>query len=78
MYCTVIGLPNNFWEQSYIPPKEEAPCIIDHLCRKHDGITVEAMGIKEYSWKVNMKRLFDNGVSMNGVTNSVRQLTILN
>ncbi|XP_069675672.1 retinoblastoma-like protein 1 isoform X2 [Periplaneta americana] len=55
------GLPANFWDQDYTPPSQ-APCIINQLCKKHDGISVEAMGIKEYSWKTHIKRLFDTGV----------------
>jgi retinoblastoma-like protein 1 len=57
------GLPSNFWDQDYAPPSQ-APCIIDHLCKKHDGISVEAKGIKEYSWKIHIKKLFETGVSI--------------
>ncbi|KDR11553.1 Retinoblastoma-like protein 1, partial [Zootermopsis nevadensis] len=55
------GLPSNFFDQEYTTPSQ-APCIIDHLCKKHDGIPVEAKGIKEYSWKIHIKKLLDTGV----------------
>lgn len=62
------GLPENFQDKDYTPPSE-VPCIIDHLCRKHDGIPVEAKGIKEYSWKIHIKKLFDTGVLKGDVSN---------
>ncbi|KAJ9576035.1 hypothetical protein L9F63_007135, partial [Diploptera punctata] len=55
------GLPKNFWDQDYTPPTE-APCIIDQLCKKHDGITLEAMGIKQYSFKLQIKKFFETAV----------------
>lgn len=58
-----LGLPSNFFDQEYTTPSQ-APCIIDHLCKKHDGIPVEAKGIKEYSWKIHIKKLLDTGVSV--------------
>lgn len=62
-FLIFLGLPSNFWDQDYTPPSHP-PCIIDHLCKKHDGISVEAKGIKEYSWKIHIKKLFDTGVSV--------------
>jgi hypothetical protein len=58
-----VGLPTNFQEQDYVPPSQ-APCIIDHLCKKHEGNPLEAKGIKEYFWKIHVKKLFDAGVSV--------------
>jgi hypothetical protein len=58
-----VGLPENFQDESYTPPSE-VPCVIDHLCKKHDGIPLEAKGIKEYSWKTHIRKLFDTGVSV--------------
>lgn len=63
MFLIFVGLPPNFRDQDYVPPSE-APCIIHHLCEKHGGTAVEAKGIKEYSWKIHIRRLFDTGVSV--------------
>lgn len=62
------GLPRNFNDDDYIPPKDP-PCIIYHLCEKHDGILVEAKGIKEYCWKNHIKKLFEKKVLRGDVNN---------
>ena len=41
----------------------EAPCLMDLLCEKHDGLVVEAKTIKEHWWKPHIKRLFERKVS---------------
>lgn len=56
------GLPSNFHEDSYVPP-HEAPCILAELCRSHDGILLEAKGIREYWWNNLMDKLFEKSVS---------------
>ena len=53
------GLPQDFSSPDYHPPKE-SPCIIDKLCESHDGIQLEAKGIKAYCWKQSMKKLFES------------------
>uniref|UniRef100_A0A1B6KSV5 Retinoblastoma-like protein 1 n=2 Tax=Graphocephala atropunctata TaxID=36148 RepID=A0A1B6KSV5_9HEMI len=55
------GLPRNYGERNYQPPTDP-PCIMSQLCSKHDGILVEAKGIKEYCWKNHMKKLFDRKI----------------
>uniref|UniRef100_A0A8C8H3P8 Retinoblastoma-like protein 1 n=1 Tax=Oncorhynchus tshawytscha TaxID=74940 RepID=A0A8C8H3P8_ONCTS len=35
------------------------PCVIDRLCELHDGLVVEAKGIKEHYFKPYIKRLFE-------------------
>ncbi|XP_069508219.1 retinoblastoma-like protein 1 isoform X1 [Ambystoma mexicanum] len=37
---------------------EEPPCIIDTLCELHDGLIVEAKGIKEHYFKPYISKLF--------------------
>lgn len=41
---------------------KEMPCVIDKLCELHDGLVVEAKGIKEHYFKPYMKRLFEKRV----------------
>uniref|UniRef100_A0AAR2JFP2 Retinoblastoma-like protein 1 n=1 Tax=Pygocentrus nattereri TaxID=42514 RepID=A0AAR2JFP2_PYGNA len=41
---------------------EEAPCVIEKLCELHDGLVVEAKGIKEHYFKPYIRRLFEKRV----------------
>lgn len=41
---------------------EEMPCVIDKLCELHDGLVVEAKGIKEHYFKPYIKTLFEKKV----------------
>lgn len=38
------------------------PCVIDKLCELHDGLVVEAKGIKEHYFKPYIKTLFEKKV----------------
>ncbi|KAA0712741.1 Retinoblastoma-like protein 1 107 kDa retinoblastoma-associated protein [Triplophysa tibetana] len=40
----------------------EMPFVIDKLCELHDGLVVEAKGIKEHYFKPYMKRLFEKRI----------------
>lgn len=73
MNC-ITGLPRNYGERCYKPPSEP-PCIIYQLCSKHDGILVEAKGIKEYCWKKHITKLFERKVryTQGRLANSVRK-----
>ncbi|XP_064599560.1 retinoblastoma-like protein 1 [Liolophura sinensis] len=55
------GLPDNFVSGTWRPPSE-APCIINILCEKHEGLVLEAKGIKEHWWKPHIKKLFDRKI----------------
>lgn len=62
MFCvTFLGLPDDFQSVNW-KPGTEAPCIIQLLCEKHDGLVVEAKTIKEHWWKPHIKRLFEKKV----------------
>ncbi|XP_076869913.1 retinoblastoma-like protein 1 isoform X2 [Brachyhypopomus gauderio] len=41
---------------------EEAPCVIEKLCELHDGLVVEAKGIKEHYFKPYIRRLFEKKI----------------
>lgn len=76
-YC-LVGLPRDFSSPDYEIPKE-APCIIDKLCESHDGIPLEAKGIKAYCWKSHIKKLFEQRVSfINRFSRKVPNLNVLN
>ncbi|XP_060775164.1 retinoblastoma-like protein 1 isoform X2 [Neoarius graeffei] len=40
----------------------EAPCMLEHLCELHDGLVVEAKGIKEHYFKPYIRRLFEKKI----------------
>lgn len=51
------GLPDNFHSRDWKHPTE-APCIMNILCEKHNGLVVESKTIKEHHWKPHLKQLF--------------------
>lgn len=55
------GLPSNFNDDSYEPPKT-ANCIVNLLCERHEAIAVEAKVIKEYSLKSHINKLFNEKI----------------
>uniref|UniRef100_A0A8C9VJR1 Retinoblastoma-like 1 (p107) n=1 Tax=Scleropages formosus TaxID=113540 RepID=A0A8C9VJR1_SCLFO len=50
-----------FLSPDYTPP-EQPPCIVDKLCELHDGLVVEAKGIKEHYFKPYIKKLFERQI----------------
>ncbi|XP_028637857.1 retinoblastoma-like protein 1 [Grammomys surdaster] len=57
------GLPSDFHAPDF-KAAEEPPCIIAVLCDLHDGLLVEAKGIKEHYFKPYISKLFDKKVSL--------------
>ncbi|CAL1609517.1 unnamed protein product [Knipowitschia caucasica] len=41
---------------------EPPPCVLDRLCELHDGIVVEAKGIKQHYFKPYIEKLFDRRI----------------
>lgn len=60
-YYQLLGLPSDYNSSNYTPPTE-ANCIIDVLCKKHDGISVEAKGVQRYCWKNHVNELFEKKI----------------
>ena len=54
------GLPKDWPDTA---SSGQPPCVIDKLCELHDGLVVEAKGIKEHYFKPYIKRLFERKVS---------------
>lgn len=59
-----LGLPSDFHAPDF-KAAEEPPCIIAVLCDLHDGLLVEAKGIKEHYFKPYISKLFDKKVLTN-------------
>ena len=55
------GLPENYTSRNYAVP-QECPCIIEKLCELHDGLILEAKGIKEHWWKPHIRKLIEEKV----------------
>uniref|UniRef100_A0A3P8YQL2 Retinoblastoma-like 2 (p130) n=1 Tax=Esox lucius TaxID=8010 RepID=A0A3P8YQL2_ESOLU len=51
------GLPEDFSSKDYKPMAGPC-CFIEQLCGLHDGLVLEAKGVKEHFWKPFIKRLF--------------------
>ncbi|XP_053101215.1 retinoblastoma-like protein 1 isoform X2 [Hemicordylus capensis] len=58
------GLPADF-DTADFKTSEGPPCIIATLCELHDGLLVEAKGIKEHYFKPYISKLFDRKI-LNG------------
>ncbi|KAH0619639.1 hypothetical protein JD844_000452 [Phrynosoma platyrhinos] len=55
------GLPEDFHSKD-LKLLFEPPCIIEKLCSLHDGLVLEAKGIKEHFWKPYVRRLFEKKI----------------
>nr|XP_046249917.1 retinoblastoma-like protein 2 isoform X2 [Scatophagus argus] len=51
------GLPEDFSSKDY-RPLAGPYCFIEQLCELHDGLVLEAKGVKEHFWKPFIKKLF--------------------
>ncbi|CAB1313494.1 unnamed protein product, partial [Coregonus sp. 'balchen'] len=51
------GLSEDFSSKDY-KPTAGPYCFIEQLCELHDGLVLEAKGVKEHFWKPFIKRLF--------------------
>lgn len=63
------GLPVDF-HATEIKASESPPCIIATLCELHDGLLVEAKGIKEHYFKPYISKLFDRKVHLPSFKNA--------
>ncbi|XP_029464412.1 retinoblastoma-like protein 2 isoform X2 [Rhinatrema bivittatum] len=52
------GIPEDFNVKD-CKAGSDPPCIIERLCSLHDGLLLEAKGIKEHFWKPYIRKLFD-------------------
>lgn len=55
------GLPEDFSSKDY-RPSSGPYCFIEQLCELHDGLVLEAKGVKEHFWKPFIKKLFHKRV----------------
>uniref|UniRef100_A0A8C9S9X3 RB transcriptional corepressor like 2 n=1 Tax=Scleropages formosus TaxID=113540 RepID=A0A8C9S9X3_SCLFO len=55
------GLPADFGSRDFKPGLGPL-CFIEQLCKLHDGLVLEAKGVKEHFWKPFIRKLFDKKV----------------
>uniref|UniRef100_A0A7N6FG05 Retinoblastoma-like 1 (p107) n=1 Tax=Anabas testudineus TaxID=64144 RepID=A0A7N6FG05_ANATE len=56
------GLPAVYHADGHISPDEPPPCVLERLCEFHDGLVVEAKGIKQHYFKPYIQKLFQRQV----------------
>ncbi|KAK5602693.1 hypothetical protein CRENBAI_003672 [Crenichthys baileyi] len=56
------GLPPTFRVDDYVPQSELPPCVLEKLCELHDGLVVEAKGIKQHYFKPYIQKLFQKQI----------------
>lgn len=56
------GLPEDFNSRDFKPSAAAPHCFIERLCELHDGLVLEAKGVKEHFWKPFVKKLFHKRV----------------
>ncbi|XP_017158750.1 retinoblastoma-like protein 1 [Poecilia reticulata] len=52
------GVPPSFRLDGPAPQSEAPPCVLEKLCELHDGLVVEAKGIKQHYFKPYIHKLF--------------------
>ncbi|XP_063070863.1 retinoblastoma-like protein 1 [Engraulis encrasicolus] len=70
------GLPADWPE--VMASSGDSPCVIDKLCDLHDGLVVEAKGIKEHYFKPYIKRLFERKILKGNDSNLTELLDTTN
>uniref|UniRef100_UPI003AAE0AD5 retinoblastoma-like protein 1 isoform X2 n=1 Tax=Centroberyx gerrardi TaxID=166262 RepID=UPI003AAE0AD5 len=59
---TFRGLPAAYRTDSPVSPDDPPPCVLDRLCELHDGLVVEAKGIKQHYFRPYIQRLFQKQI----------------
>ncbi|XP_023370523.1 retinoblastoma-like protein 2 isoform X2 [Otolemur garnettii] len=65
-FCWVLfiyakGLSEDFHAKEP-KPSSDPPCVIEKLCSSHDGLVLEAKGIKEHFWKPYIRKLYEKKI----------------
>ncbi|XP_073325090.1 retinoblastoma-like protein 1 [Pagrus major] len=59
---TFRGLPALYRADSHVSADEPPPCVLERLCELHDGLVVEAKGIKQHYFKPYIQKLFQKQI----------------
>ncbi|KAK5934670.1 hypothetical protein CgunFtcFv8_015045 [Champsocephalus gunnari] len=55
---TFRGLPALYRADGHVSPDQPPPCVLERLCELHDGLVVEAKGIKQHYFKPYIQKLY--------------------
>lgn len=61
VFVVRAGLPAVYHSDGHAT-LEKPPCVLEKLCELHDGLVVEAKGIKEHYFKPYIQKLFEKQV----------------
>lgn len=56
------GLPAQYRADGHVSSDEPPPCVLERLCELHDGLVVEAKGIKQHYFKPYIQKLFEKQI----------------
>lgn len=56
------GLPASYRADGHTSADEPPPCVLERLCELHDGLVVEAKGIKQYYFRPYIQKLFQRQI----------------
>ncbi|XP_040014805.1 retinoblastoma-like protein 1 [Xiphias gladius] len=59
---TFRGLPALYRADGHVSADEPPPCVLERLCELHDGLVVEAKGIKQHYFKPYIQKLFEKQI----------------
>ncbi|XP_069387849.1 retinoblastoma-like protein 1 [Paralichthys olivaceus] len=59
---TFRGLPALYRADGHISADEPPPCVLERLCELHDGLVVEAKGIKQHYFKPYVQKLLQKRI----------------
>lgn len=59
---TFRGLPAQYSVDAHVSVDQPPPCVLERLCELHDGLVVEAKGIKQHYFKPYIQKLFTKGI----------------
>uniref|UniRef100_A0A3Q1HUH0 Retinoblastoma-like protein 1 n=1 Tax=Acanthochromis polyacanthus TaxID=80966 RepID=A0A3Q1HUH0_9TELE len=59
---TFRGLPALYRPDGHVSSDEPPPCVLERLCELHDGLVVEAKGIKQHYFKPYIQKLFQKQI----------------
>uniref|UniRef100_A0AAQ5XUF9 Retinoblastoma-like 1 (p107) n=1 Tax=Amphiprion ocellaris TaxID=80972 RepID=A0AAQ5XUF9_AMPOC len=59
---TFRGLPALYRPDGHVSSDEPPPCVLERLCELHDGLVVEAKGIKQHYFKPYIQKLFQKEI----------------
>uniref|UniRef100_A0AAQ5XT80 Retinoblastoma-like 1 (p107) n=1 Tax=Amphiprion ocellaris TaxID=80972 RepID=A0AAQ5XT80_AMPOC len=62
LFVYTKGLPALYRPDGHVSSDEPPPCVLERLCELHDGLVVEAKGIKQHYFKPYIQKLFQKEV----------------